>query len=185
MAEQMCLAPEAQVFVDEFGCNTAMTRLHARSLVGERAYGSCPVNYGPNVTVAAAIRQDGVVAAMQLDGAMDGEAFLVFVREVLAPELRPGDNVWMDNLASHKVPGVAEAIAAVGATVRYLPPYSPDFNPIEMCISKIKQSIRAAAPRNKKALDVAVTQGLEAVSPSDTAACLEHCGYSQPMLTML
>lgn len=175
------LDPRQLVFLDEFGCNTAMTRRYARSLKGSRAYGTCPVNYGPNVTVAGAIRLDGVVTAMRLEGAMDGEAFLAFTTHLLAPELRPGDVVVMDNLASHKVQGVAEAIEAVGASVLYLPPYSPDFNPIEMCWSKIKEFLRSQAARTRESLDHALAQGLDLVSFSDLVGWFKHCGYLQPI----
>jgi transposase len=185
MAEQLFLDPAKQVFLDECGISTSMTRRYARATVGSRAYAFCPVNYGPNVTVVSAIRQDGVVAALQFDGAIDAQIFLAFLQEVLLPELRPGDNVWMDNLSSHKVEGVAELLASVGATARYLPPYSPDFNPIEMCISKFKEGVRARAPRTRKALDDAVTQSLDMITPEDTNACLRHCGYGQAMLTPL
>jgi transposase len=168
------------VFLDEFGCNTAMTRHFARALQGPRAFGSCPVNYGPNVSVAGAIRLDGVVAALIVDGAFDGEAFVAFTQSVLAPCLRADDVVVMDNLASHKVSGVVEAIEAVGARVMYLPPYSPDFNPIEMCWSKVKEYLRAQAARTSKALDDAIARGLDLVTLSDLSGWFGHCGYAYP-----
>jgi transposase len=168
------------VFLDEFGCNTAMTRHFARALQGQRAFGSCPVNYGPNVSVAGAIRLDGVVAALIVDGAFDGEAFVAFTQSVLAPCLRADDVVVMDNLASHKVSGVVEAIEAVGARVMYLPPYSPDFNPIEMCWSKVKEYLRAQAARTSKALDDAIARGLDLVTLSDLSGWFGHCGYANP-----
>lgn len=176
--EIAAVPPSKLVFLDEFGCNTAMTRRFARALQGQRAYGSCPLNYGPNVSVAGAIRLDGVVAAMVLDGAYDGEAFLAFTTDILAPELRPGDVVVMDNLASHKVHGVVEAIEAAGARVIYLPPYSPDFNPIEMCWSKVKEYLRAQAARTSKALDDAIARGLDLVTISDLRGWFGHCGYA-------
>ena len=175
--EVAALAVERLVFLDEFGCNTAMARRFARALQGQRAYGSCPLNYGPNVSVAGAVRLDGVVAAMVLDGAFDGEAFLAFTTSILAPALQPGDVVVMDNLASHKVKGVITAIEAVGARVMYLPPYSPDFNPIEMCWSKVKAYLRAQAARTSKALDDAIARGLDLVTLSDLRGWFQHCGY--------
>lgn len=169
------------MFLDEFGCNTAMARRFARALKGQRAHGKCPVNYGPNVTVVGAIRLDGVVTAMSIDGAIDGETFLAFTEGFLAGSLRPGDVVVMDNLASHKVEGVVEAIEAVGASVLYLPPYSPDFNPIEMCWSKVKEYLRSQAARTKESLNRALAQGLDLVSFSDLIGWFKHCGYIQPI----
>lgn len=155
------------MFLDEFGCNTGMTRRFARALQGQRAFGSCPINYGANVSVGGAIRLDGVVVAMVLNGAFDGDAFLAFVVSILAPALRPGDVVVMDSLASHKVKGVVEAIEAVEARVIYLPPYSSDFNPIELCWSKVKAYLRAQAARTSKTLDDAIARGLDLVARSD------------------
>lgn len=154
-----------------------MTRRFARSLKGQRARGSCPVNHGPNVSVAGAIRLSGVVTALVLDGAYDGEAFITFTTACLAPALSPGDVVVMDNLASHKVEGVIEAIEAVGARVLYLPPYSPDFNPIEMCWSKVKEYLRSQAARTSEALDSAIARGLDLVTNSDLLGWFKHCGY--------
>lgn len=180
-ALQKQLDPSSQLFLDECGVTTNMTRRFARAPRGERAYGKCPVNYGPNVTIVQAIRQDGVAAAFQLEGAIDGEAFLVFIRDVLVPELRPGETVWMDNLGAHHVDGVRQAIEASGVHLRYLPPYSPDFNPTEQAISKFKTFIRARAPRTKKALDEAITQGLDSITAQDTAAWFKFCGYDSSM----
>lgn len=155
-----------------------MTRRFARALRGQRARGKCPVNYGPNVSVVGAVRLDGLVEALVLDGAFDGEAFMAFTTQLLAPSLRPGDVVVMDNLASHKIVGIVEAIEAVGARVLYLPPYSPDFNPIEMCWSKVKEFLRSQAARTSKALDEAIARGLELVTCSDLRGWFKHCGYA-------
>lgn len=154
-----------------------MTRRFARSLRGQRAYGTCPINYGPNVTVVGAIRLDGIVTAMSIDGSMDGEVFTAFTQELLAPALQPGDVVVMDNLASHKVHGIVAAIEAVGASVLYLPPYSPEYNPIEMCWAKIKEFLRAQATRTREALDRALAQGFELISFRDLIGWFKHCGY--------
>jgi len=115
---------------------------------------------------------------MILEGAFDGESFLAYIAEFLAPALRPGDVVVMDNLASHKVTGVVAAVEAVGARVLYLPPYSPDFNPIEMCWSKVKEYLRAQAARTRGALDDAIARGLELVTLSDLRGWFKHCGYA-------
>jgi len=165
------------VFLDEFGCNTAMTRRFSRSLQGQRAYGSCPVNYGTNVSVVGAVRLEGVVEAMILEGAFDGESFLAYIAEFLAPALRPGDVVVMDNLASHKVTGVVAAVEAVGARVLYLPPYSPDFNPIEMAISKIKTLLRSLEERTVPTLRKAIGTALASITTQDAINYIQHCRY--------
>lgn len=166
------------MFLDEFGCNTKMTRRCARAPQGQRAYGKCPVNYGPNVSVVGAVRLEGLVEALIVDGAFNGEAFLTYTTQLLAPALRPGDVVVMDNLASHKLKAVRMAIEAVGARVLYLPPYSPEFNPIEMCWSKVKEFLRAQAARTSKALDDAIARGLAMVTISDLRGWFKHCGYA-------
>lgn len=155
-----------------------MARRFARSLKGQRAYASAPINYGANISVVGAMRLgEGICAAMSLEGAFDGDAFLAYTTEILAPVLRPGDVVVMDNLASHKVPGVAKAIEAVGARVLYLPPYSPDFNPIEMAWSKVKEWLRSQAARTQETLDAAITKGLARITPQDVLGYFGHCGY--------
>ena len=155
-----------------------MARRFARAPKGQRAVGSCPVNYGPNVSVVGAIRLAGVVTAMIVDGAFDGEAFTAFTTAFLAPALKPGDVVVMDNLASHKLQAVIQAIEAVGARVLFLPPYSPDYNPIEMCWSKVKEYLRSQAARTSKALDDAIARGLELITLSDLVGWFKHCGYA-------
>lgn len=165
------------VFLDEFGCNAGMTRRYARGPKGKRVRGYAPVNYGPNVSVLAAMRHDGISTAMRIQGATTGEVFLAFLRHFLVPELRPGDMVVMDNLAAHKVAGVRELLAEAGARPFYLPPYSPDYNPIELCFSKIKGFLRAKAADTLEGLDQALTQALNRISPQDTAAWARHCDY--------
>jgi len=166
------------VFLDEFGCNRAMTRRYARAPKGKRAIGYAPVNYGENVSVVAAMRLDGLTASMQIEGAMTGDAFLAYVQQVLVPTLRPGDIVVMDNLGSHKVDGIAQAIRSAGAELRYLPPYSPDYNPIELCFSKIKTFLRKAEARTAEGLDHALTQAFQLVTLKDIRGWFKHAGYS-------
>jgi transposase len=125
----------------------------------------------------AAVRTSGPLAAVTIDAAVNAEAFVLWTREVLAPCLLPGDVVVMDNLPPHKVPGVAEAIEAAGATLRYLPPYSPDFNPIENMWSKVKNHLRMAAARTFDALGQAIDSALAAVTPADCRGFFAHCGY--------
>lgn len=165
------------VFLDEFGCNTGMTRRYARAPRGQRVKGYAPINYGPNVSVLAAMRHDGISTAMRIEGATTGEVFLAFLRHFLLPTLRKGDLVVMDNLAAHKVDGVDELLAEVGARPLYLPPYSPDYNPIEMCFSKIKTFLRAKAADTLEGLDQALTQAFDRITSNDTNAWTRHCDY--------
>ena len=132
------VAPTQLVFVDESGANTKMARLYGRSLVGQRLVDHLPQGHYQTSTLIAAVRLGGACAPWLFEGAMDGEMFLAWVRQGLVPRLQPGDWVILDNLATHKVVGVREAIEGAGARLRYLPPYSPDFNPIENLWSKVK-----------------------------------------------
>ena len=163
--------------LDESGVNIAMTRLYGRAPRGERAVGSAPKNYGENVTMLGSLSASGLEALMTVNGATDSAVFLAYVRAVLAPTLSPGDIVVMDNLSAHKVAGVREAIEACGATVIYLPPYSPDLNPIEQCWSKIKSYLRGAKARTRQALEAAIRQAIATVTESDARAWFKHCGY--------
>jgi DDE superfamily endonuclease len=132
------LDPQKLVFIDESGLNVAMTRLYGRAPRGQRVIGAVPQNYGERLTVLAAWDREGIRAALAVDGATDGPVFLTFLQRVLGPRLRPGEVVVLDNLRAHPVAGVTEALAQVGAKLRYLPPYSPDYNPIELAWSKVK-----------------------------------------------
>ena len=155
------------VFVDESGAKTNMTRLYGWGPVGERVVDLVPHGHWRTCTMLAAVRLGGPLAAVTLDGAVDADAFVTWTRQVLAPRLVPGDVVVMDNLASHKAPGVAEAIEAAGARVLYLPPYSPDYNPIEHMWAKVKSHLRAAAARTSEELGKAIDAALAAVTPGD------------------
>lgn len=137
------------------------------------------MNYGDNISLIGAIRLDGITTAMTIAGAVDGEAFVAFTERMLAPELRPGDVVVMDNLAAHKVKGVKEAIEAVGARLIYQPPYSPDLNPIEKCWSKVKHILRSIGARTKESLHQAMAQALDRVTLSDLLGWFNYCGYGQ------
>jgi transposase len=129
--------PEKLVFLDETGATTKMARLYGRALRGERCRAAVPHGHWKTTTFTAGLRSGGLAAPMILDGPMDGSAFRAYVTQVLVPELAPGDTVIMDNLPAHKVRGVRDAIEAAGAKLIYLPPYSPDFNPIEMAFAKL------------------------------------------------
>ena len=177
LADVARVAAERLVVVDESGCTTSMTRARARAPAGERAVDSVPGGRWKVTTMIGAVRRGGVAAAVTLEAATDGEAFLAFVREALAPALRPGDVVVMDNLGAHKVAGVREAIESAGARLLYLPPYSPDLSPIELCWSKVKKLLRDAAARTAEALARAITAAFAAITASDLANWFNHCGY--------
>jgi transposase len=164
-------------FIDESGINLAMTRLYGRAPRGERALGSAPQNYGQNVTILGALSCTGLEAVMTIEGAADSDVFRAYLCEVLCPTLRVGDIVIADNLSAHKAAGVQEAIAATGARLLYLPPYSPDLNPIERCWAKIKTCLRAAKARTREALDAAVVHALATITESDARAWFAHSGY--------
>jgi transposase len=165
-------------FIDESGNNLALTRLFGRAAPGARINEGVPQNRGENVTMLAAIGLSGVSAPMTVNGAVDGEVFLAYVREVLAPTLSAGDIVVMDNLSAHQVAGVRAAIEAKGARLEYLPPYSPDYNPIEKCWSKLKTFLRRVKARTREALEAALKEALLTITEADTRAWFAHCGYS-------
>jgi transposase len=165
-------------FIDEAGVTLALTRLYGRARPGERVVDSVPQNYGSSQTMLACLSLDGVSAPLVIEGAVDGEVFLTWVREVLGPTLQPGDVVVMDNLTAHKVVGVEQSITARGARLVYLSPYSPDFNPIEQCWSKIKTFLRKAKARTIEVLLEAIKQALATISEADAQAWFAHCGYT-------
>lgn len=164
-------------FLDEAGSNIAMTRLYGRAARGARVFDSVPQNYGENITMLACLSETGLSAPMTVAGAVDGLVFRAYVEHVLAPTLSPGDIVIMDNLGAHKVKGIREAVEARGAQVIYLPPYSPDLNPIEKCWSKIKTYLRAAKARTRQALEQALKEALLLVTEKDAQGWFASCGY--------
>lgn len=165
------------VFVDETAVQTKLTRWYGRSPRGTRLVAPVPHGHWKTTTVVAALRADGLTAPLVLDGPLNGPAFVAYVEQFLAPTLHPGDSVVMDNLACHKVAGVRAAIEAVGARVLYLPPYSPDFNPIEQVFAQLKARLRAVAPRTVARLWTAVGWALAVVSPTACANYVRHAGY--------
>jgi transposase len=165
------------VFVDETGTTTAMTRRYGRCPPGERLVAAAPSGHWQTTTFVAALRQDGVVAPVVLDGPMTGAVFRAYVEQMLAPSLVPGDVVVMDNLQAHKAAGVEEAIRARGASLLPLPPYSPDLNPIEQFFAKLKALLRKAAARTKEALWSAIGELLEEFSPAECANYFANSGY--------
>jgi transposase len=168
---------ERLVFIDETGASTKMARVRGRSKRGQRLVASVPHGHWSTTTFVGALRAGAMTAPMVLDGPMNGPAFLAYVEQVLAPTLSPGDVVIMDNLSSHKSPAVRAAIEAVGAHLRYLPPYSPDFNPIEQAFSKLKALLRKAAARNLEDLWVAIADALEKFAPTECANYFVNAGY--------
>ncbi len=155
-----------------------MTRMYGRAPRGERVAGSVPGDHGPNVTMVGSMGLEGISAAMSFEGPMNGAVFEVFVEQVLGPTLVEGDVVVMDNLPAHKVEGIEQAIESRGATLVYLPPYSPDFSPIELCWSKVKTWLRKDKARDAEALDKAIVDALGEVTKSDAKGWFQHCGYA-------
>jgi transposase len=169
--------PEHLVFIDESGTSTKMARMYGRAPKGERCRAAVPHGHWKTTTFVGALRLSGVTAPMTLDGAMNGVAFLAYVEQVLVPTLRRGDIVVMDNLPAHKPQAVREAIERAGAELRFLPPYSPDFNPIELAFSKIKALLKKAAARTLNDLWDAIRDAIDAVTPSDCRSYFSATGY--------
>jgi transposase len=166
------------VFLDESGAKTNMTRLYGRCFDGQRLVDATPHGHWCTTSMISSLRLDGNTAAMAIKGPTDGDVFLAYVQNVLAPSLRPGDIVLMDNLSSHKTPAVLAAIKTTGAEPRFLPPYSPDFNPIEKMWAKIKAFLRKAKARTEEALLSAIGDALNTVSHSDAVGWFASCGYA-------
>lgn len=156
-----------------------MARLWGRAPRGQRVIGRVPHGHWRTTTFLAGLRHDRIVAPLVLDGAIDGASFRAWVEQFLAPTLEAGDIVVADNLGSHKVAGVREAIEARDATIMFLPAYSPDFNPIEQLFAKLKALIRRLAPRSREALFRVIGYALNQVSPAECANYLEHAGYGR------
>ncbi|MCH7555323.1 MAG: IS630 family transposase [Proteobacteria bacterium] len=171
------LDPEKLIFIDETGASTKMARLRGWAKRGMRCRAAVPHGHWKTTTFTAGLRLGGLSAPMLLDGPMDGDAFRAYVTQVLVPELTPGDIVVMDNLPAHKVAGVRHAIEAAGATLLYLPPYSPDFNPIEMTFSKLKAILRQAAARTVDELWDVIAQSLDEFTPEECRNYFAAAGY--------
>jgi transposase len=169
--------PARFVFLDETGTATDMARRYGRSPLGERLVAAVPHGHWRTTTLIAGLRQSGIVAPLVLDGPITGVAFRAYVAQFLAPDLAPGDVVVLDNLAAHKVGGVRQAIAAAGASLLYLPPYSPDLNPIEQLFAKLKALLRKAAARTKDELWSTIGRLLATVPPAACTRYLHHCNY--------
>ena len=181
-AQQGTLDLTRLVFLDESGAKTNMTRLRGRALGGQRLVDSAPHGHWYTTTIIAAMRLDGSTACMAVDGATDKEIFREYVRCVLVPTLRVGDVVVLDNLSAHKDQQTQNLIEQAGAELRFLPPYSPDLNPIEKMWSKVKTFLRASKARTEEELYQAIRLALETVTPQDAEGWFRSCGYtaSQP-----
>jgi transposase len=175
--QQAGLDPERLVFIDETWAKTNMTRPRGRSLRGTRLVAKVPHGHWKTTTFVAALRTSGLTAPLVLDGAINGDAFLAYVKQVLVPTLRSGDIVVMDNLSSHKKVGVRAAIESAGAKLLYLPPYSPDFNPIELAFAKFKWLLRSAAERTVETLWQTCGTLLDRFLESECRNYFQHCGY--------
>jgi len=176
-ATQEQIPPEQVVFIDETWAKTCLTRTYGRSPIGTRLIEKVPSGRWQTTTFLGAMRADGFIAPLTVDGAINGPLFLAWVQQHLAPALRPGDIVVMDNLSSHKVAGVREAIEAAGAELRYLPPYSPDLNPIELAFAKLKKLLRDGAQRTVDKLWNLCGRLLDEFHELECRNYFKHCGY--------
>ena len=165
------------IFLDEFGINLVMTRTHARAPLGERVKVTEPFHHGSNISVISALGMQGVCAPMTIEGAVNSEVFELYVRHLLVPCLRPGNIVLLDNVKFHYAPKALELIEAAGARVLHLPAYSPDFNPLEGCIAKLKTALRSFKARTKRNLIRALVKALALITKDDIRGWFEHCGY--------
>jgi len=169
--------PDGLVFLDESGVTTEMTRGYGWAPRPERVCEAVPAGHWRTLTVLAALTPQGVLASMTIESPTDGDVFSAFLEQVLGPRLEPGHLVILDNLAAHKVEGVRPWIESRSAQLLYLPPYSPDFNPIEQAWSKLKQLLRAVKARLLEQLEPAVAHAIAAITPENARAYFRHCGY--------
>jgi len=175
---------ERLVFVDEMGTNTSLSPIYAWAPKGQRAYWSVPRNRGANTTLLSSMSVEGMGPSLSVEGPTTSVVFEAYVQQVLAPSLRGGQVVVMDNLSAHKGERVKELIEGRGCELIYLPSYSPDLNPIEEVFSKIKRLVRKAEARTKEALIEAIGSALSAVSSGDAHRFFEHCGYRMPVQSL-
>ncbi len=175
------IVSERLIFLDECSTNISLSPIYARAPKGERAFGKAPRNWGENISLVSAIGTEGVKPSMSVEGAVDGKAFEAYIRYFLVPELRRGQIVVMDNLSVHKSKRIEQLIEEAGATLLFLPPYSPDFNPIEEAFSKVKSILRKLQSRTKEALLEATGRALDAITPEDIHGFYSDCGYRIPV----
>lgn len=166
--------------MDECGSNIALTPQYAWAPRGERATGAVPHHRGKNLTLIAALTPGGLTAAMTLDGATDGPAFAAYVAKLLVPTLRPGQVVVLDNLSAHKGDAIRAAIEGAGCALLFLPPYSPDFAPIEQAFGKLKAALRRTGARTRAALETAIGAALDTITAADAVGWFRFCGHALP-----
>lgn len=171
------IVSERLVFVDESSTNISLSPIYARAPRGERAYGKAPKNWGKNISLLCAIDSEGVKSSMSVEGAVDAKAFESYIEHFLAPTLERGQIVAMDNLSSHKSKRVQRLIEDAGCELLFLPPYSPEMNPIEEAFSKVKGILRKAGARTREALVEATGHALDAITPEDIRGFYADCGY--------
>jgi transposase len=177
LVEQADVDPADVVVVDEFGSNLDMSPRYARAARGERAVASLPRNTPPNTSTISSLTLDGMGPSLMTVGGVTTPIFEAYIEHILGPSLRPGQLVLLDNLSAHKSPRIAELLAERGCEVWYLPSYSPDFSPIELAFAKVKSELRRVGARTREALEAAVAQALEHISPEDARAFFIHCGF--------
>ena len=173
------MKPGRLIFLDETSVKTNMTRTHGRALLGERLVAAVPHGHRKTSSFIGCLSEEGMIAPYVLDGAVNAELFVAYIEQVLVPTLRSNDIVIMDNLPVHKVPAVRRAIEAAGAQLLFLPPYSPDLNPIEMVFAKMKAKLRHEAHRSVDALWRALGRIANAITPPECVNYIRHCGYQQ------
>ena len=178
------IVAERFVFVDECSTNIALSPIYARAPRGERAHGKAPRNWGKNVSLVCAIDAEGVKPSMSVEGAVDAKALESYVEHLLLPKLKRGQIVVMDNLSVHKSRRVQRLIEGAGCELLFLPPYSPDFNPIEEVFSKVKGILRKAGARTREALVEATGRALDAITPEDIRGFYSDCGYRLPVQSL-
>ena len=171
------LDPARVIFLDETSTHTSLTRRYARAPRGARAYGHVPRNHGHNVTLLASLTPAGIGPSMTITGSIDSAAFTAYVQRFLVPSLHPGQVVILDNLSAHKAAAARDAIEAAGCELRFLPAYSPDFNPIELAFAKLKSRLRTSAARNVEALHTATAAAIDTITSADAHAFYAHCGF--------
>ena len=166
------------MFIDETGLNTKLARIHGRCPIGQRCLSAVPHGHWQSSTFLAALRHESIDAPFLVEGSVDAEVFTVYLEQVLSPHLHEGDTLILDNLSTHKIQAVARILSPQGVTVRYLPPYSPDLNPIELAFAKLKAHLRQAAARNLDALHSALAAALNSFSPQHCRAFFRHAQYA-------
>jgi transposase len=177
LLESLMLDPQDLIFIDETGTNLAMTRAYGRAEKGLRANSVKPVSKGKLLTLIGAVSLEGMIASMTVEGGTKKETFITYISDVLVPELKPGNVVIMDNLSAHKSEEVKELIESTGARLLYLPRYSPDLSPIELCWSKLKSYLKKKAPRNSELLQQFIKEALELITLDNIKSWFSHCGY--------